>query len=432
MAEKRVIDLTTQPAYGFFALYIGGSLMYPAKDSVNHYIDFTMKKLSDAAMNCEFTIFDTDWVVSESLLAENYDNIEVEYGFTTGKRSIRYKLLLTNYSISFNMTGVFIHVKAVGESAIDNLLTKMELRQARGTDNLQMYRVGTPGYSLTMLNMRRPSDVVKAVCDYVGWTHNDSKFGETIMESTISRPEGEADPFVCSGMAPATFIKQYVEREAISVANGLPLHFHIDNNNNVWFVDKTVIDKVKKYVYQKGYDSPIKDLQVNTSGVFGGTTTTSLARSLDTDLIDPVSGDSTDNNDDYRYRQSIRNVVGDKDLNYGDASFEIIVSSGESKTQMEHTVDHLIMSVATAQITATMTIVGDPDLTLLDQIDLEVLMDNGDRHYVSGMYYILGITDKISNGMYLTTLKLARDDSDTKSVRKSQVLVNDGSDPLTR
>ena len=60
------------------------------------------------------------------------------------------------------------------------------------------------------------------------------------------------------------------------------------------------------------------------------------------------------------------------------------------------------------QYNAQATIVGDPSIKLTEPIRILIIKDNGMLHNASGIYTVMGITDTIYDGTYLTNLQLKK------------------------
>ena len=64
--------------------------------------------------------------------------------------------------------------------------------------------------------------------------------------------------------------------------------------------------------------------------------------------------------------------------------------------------------MATAVISASMTIIGNPVIVLGDTVEVRVFTREGNYHHTSGLYFVSGVTDNITGGSYTTELALVR------------------------
>lgn len=60
------------------------------------------------------------------------------------------------------------------------------------------------------------------------------------------------------------------------------------------------------------------------------------------------------------------------------------------------------------QFRAELVVLGNPGIKVLDLLDVNYIMQNGDLHYCSGGYTVVGVVDSIVNGEYTTVVQLVR------------------------
>ena len=82
------------------------------------------------------------------------------------------------------------------------------------------------------------------------------------------------------------------------------------------------------------------------------------------------------------------------------------VYAGETIDQQSKRNYTEIKAANSSAYVGTVTILGDPELQILQNIRLLVFMDDSNLHYVSGIYWIQSITHTIEGGTFYSTLKI--------------------------
>lgn len=388
VAATRVADFTIQPVYAYFDIYVGDRLlstMLPRQSTrPNIYQSFEMTRIKGTGNTCNFVLFDDDWYRIEKILSDNFNDIYVRYGYSNGgATSPKYKMILKNYSISFTSTGVILSVSAISESAISNLAP-----MALATDT---YAPGKKYY---------PTDAVKKICEAAGIKVSDKNFDE-------ADPVDRGDPYVLRADNPITYINEIILPEAN--AKGDRFIFYVDENGEAHF-QKHIYGKngppKRTYVFQKGYDSVVKDLVVDVKGVFGGTTLYETATGLKSTIISPK--DKSVSYSSYLTTDTITQATGILQHTNANQSIPYVDPAGATPNQLSNKLYYYVQSANASAYEATIEILGDPNIDFLDDVRLIVVADDGSLHHTSGVYLIQGVTDTISGGEMTTTLKLMR------------------------
>lgn len=384
-----------KPSYAYLRIVVGDRELIYQEGKPNIIQSFEINRLEEAGCTAQFTIFDDNWNDLEPYLANNYNNIRIQYGYVDGPMSPEYKMLLQDYSISFTNTGTIMSIRAISEAIYHNL-NPIELDT--GTNN--------------------PSEAIKKICDYMGWKVDLSDFVDT-------KPVVGRSNYVLSGVSPIQYIYEVILPDArtnddleetivfqIDAIEGNVAHLKAKTYGESSEVDR---NSVPTYIYMKGYDSVIESLSINTKGVFGGTTQFQTVTGLVANTIDD---DKTERSVrvDLDSSASKSTGVGDRSATSADQSVVTYRSAGESVDQTEARLNYLIKNGASQAYEATMTILGDPNIRILQDVRLIILTDKGtEYHHTSGIYIVTGISDSIENGSFRTNLIMRRN-GDTEGI----------------
>ena len=383
--SERVLNITTQPIHANFLLWAGGELLTTEPSRPNIFQEFEFTKLDTAGSTATFTLFDDNWESLEAKLSLLYDKIQIQYGYPgiTRRVSPIYNMILQEYSISFVSTGVLLSIQAMSEGAYQNI-------QPISTDPL-----GTTN----------PTEAIKEVCRKAGWKVEDSNFDAT---QDIELPEGES--FSLQEDNPVSYITTVLVPAASK--NGKNYIFYFDENNVPYFREiqyNNNSEAVATYVYQKGYDSGVLDLTFDIKGVFGGTSNFQTVTGFKAELIDPLTKEITKIQENLNTTRD--QVTGPYSHTNSSQSTVVYPTAGLSRDLAHSQLYYKLKNASDSIYEATMTILGDPTLKILDTIRIINVTDSGNLHHTSGLYMIKGITDTISGGSMTTSLKLIRNGS---------------------
>lgn len=379
----RTAQFTPQPAHAYMNLYIGDKIFSTEPPKPCILQGFEMTRIQEQSSTAYFTLFDDDWYKLEKYLADNYNNIYLEYGYSGGVKSRKYKLRLKNYSISFVFTGVILSVEATTEGAIDNLKS-ITLETAESNAN----------------SSYNPTEAIRNICEAAGFTIDESKFVDT---EDVIRDE----PYNLIQENPITYIQQVIIPEAQK--DNEILLFNVDDKNVATFTRMVYGEEreaTHTYIYQKGYDSVVRDLSFDIKGVFGATTRFSLSTKLISSAFDPLTKDEF--HASFDTANTVTEAPGTLQHTKASQSDPLIDIAGAAPQQTKNRLYYYVKRDGINMYEANMTIIGDPNIELFESVRIIVVTDDGFLHHTSGRYMIKGITDTLSGGQLTTTLKLIR------------------------
>lgn len=385
-----------KPSYAYLRIVVGDRELVYQGGKPNIIQSFEINRLEEAGCTAQFTIFDDNWNDLEPYLANNYNDIKIQYGYVGGPMSPEYKMLLQEYNISFTNTGTIMSIRAISEAIYQNL-NPIELDT--GTNN--------------------PSEAIKRICEHMGWKIALSDFVDT-------KPVVGRSNYVLSGVSPIQYIYEVILPDArtnddldetivfqIDSVEGNVAHLKAKTYGESSEVDR---NSVPTYIYMKGYDSVIESLSITTKGVFGGTTQFHTVTGLVANTIDDEDKTERTVKVDLDSSSSKSTGVGDRSATLANQSVVTYRSAGESVDQTEARLNYLIKNGASQAYEATMTILGDPNIRILQEVRLIILTDKGtEYHHTSGIYIVTGISDSIENGSFRTNLILRRN-GDTEGI----------------
>lgn len=362
-------------------------------------IDFEISRLEGAGDRVSFTLFDDNWDDIEVYLAENQDNIVIQYGYSGGILSPKYKMILQDYSLDFKNTGVILHINAISDGIYVNL---KPITLDTGTKN--------------------PGIAIQHILHSIGFQIDYSDFVKT---EDVDREE----TYKLVNVNPITYIYNTIVPEARSQSpivgdvegnikdssvsgtryrNTENIVFFLDQDNRAHLRAKTYgkegSDALPTYVYMKGYDSVVEDLSFNMKGIFGGTTQFHTVTSLRSGIF---SKDKSEKSIVTDIDSSLTTSPGRFSSTPPDHTGSY-VPAGETEDQIDAILNYHVKNGANQAYEANMTILGDPNIQIMDEIRIINITDSGHLHHTSGRYLVKGISDSISNGNFRTSLVLIR------------------------
>ena len=392
--------------YAYFKIFFGADESNGAFEfrydtgKPNMYQHFEINRLDEAGCTAQLTIFDDNWWAIEYYLANDqyWRNIYLQYGYTNGVKSPKYKMLLSDYTIDFYETGVMLSIRAISESI---------WRNADETISLDT-------------ETKNPGEAIKKICIDRGWEVIDENFVET---RTV---EDRYENYILAGDSPISYIREVILPECrtdddetfefyIDANDAMTAHLVVKafgkNRNNT----KTSETDIRTYLYRRGYDSTVKSLTFNTKGIFGGTANFDLYTSMASSVLDEY--DNSEHYKEKKYESVITGSTGNYTHTHSLDTPYLYKAAGESPGQLDNKLHYFVKNRTHEQYEATMVILGDPSIQLFEDVRIMHIMDNGEWHHTTGIYMVKGIVDSVQNGVYLTTLKLIRNGN-----------VNDGTD----
>ena len=85
-----------------------------------------------------------------------------------------------------------------------------------------------------------------------------------------------------------------------------------------------------------------------------------------------------------------------------------IINSSSSPSELQAQGQAIVDYSFPTTFKADLEIMGNPDIKLLDVVEVNYIMLNGEAHHSSGQYVVLGVTDHINGGSYTTSVILGR------------------------
>lgn len=372
------------PLHAYLRIFIGEDIELKYEHGKPSMIQsFEINRLAEDGAGAKgiITIFDDNWDEIEYFLSQHSDDIRIQYGYAGGVSSPFYKVMLQGYSIDIRGTGAILVIEFISEAAYQNI---NQADSAFDTETVN------------------PTEAVKAICEQLGYIVDDANFDKT--NDITDRDES----YKSIGYPPASYIVNVIAKEAIT-PEGETMTFWVDADNTAHFkavkYDEESMNSAKTYVYRRGYNSPVVDLTFNINSIFGGTDNFTVT-GLEGNSIDKFSKEESNKVEDQRTVDT--SSAGLYSWTRAKQSIARYDSAGDSRGQMSAKLYYYIKNSTTLQYEATLTIIGDPEIHLLENIRIVNMTDSGHLHHTSGLYMVLGITDTVESGKYLTTLKLNR------------------------
>ena len=373
-----------QPMMPFVEIYVADHVLRSefktgTKSRSPEYLQsFEFNKLETSG-TFTMVLFDKNWTELEETFNAGSQNVKIKYGYVTGKQSPLYKSIVCDYTIQYRDAGVILGINGIVNEAMAN--TK-----------LMTLNTGS----------KNPTEAVKSICRAQGW-----KIGNFDTTYDVSLPN--SDFFALIKEHPISYVNQYISPYAVRKADGLSgFRLVLDNSTNpatAHFLPLVAqATSVKTYIYGKGINSSVISLDVTAKGVFGGAGISGGSTSIQVETIDPVTGevtssvtttsDVTSTSGAYTNTPSTQEDV----LSSGGQSGEMSISSASYSTSLRNSIPY----------EGTITILGDPSLSVGDTIRIIVPTSKGNLHISSGLYFVKSVAESISGGKYVTSMAIVR------------------------
>ena len=393
---------TPQPNIGFVDFIVGGvSITLPDKSEgrPQRLQDFSYVR---KAMNCSnmfmIKVIDTEWIVVENLLVQGRTEVKFKYyvnGPGGGLQSPMYHGLISNFTTNF---------------AVDHCEISIE-GYSMGTEANEIKRCGS-------YKNKKISEIVKEICDRNGWN---CVIDET---QSVKQYEGFTDTkirnkvWTQNQVSDLQFIKEtllpYAVRDSDKVAgykiffddkrdeNGkITLHFHPPRIENKVF-------KSYKFMRNDPYTPVISfapEIPGHLKFMYGAGSVSSLTFDhITQDINKNTVNQQTTPEKTALSNKTIEQVV-DQKCGVGKKSFTSASSASDGKKLSKQ----MFYSNFNALYKAEMVIHLDTRLSVMDVINIQVILPSGLPHYSSGNYLIMEITDSIP--ALTSTLQLFRNSS---------------------
>ncbi len=361
------------PLSAFLVLKIGDRI-YDFDDK-KFLTSFTMNKMPNEAH--AFTIglnniTDPDLEDSIGVALVERHVVSFQYGHSEGLRSGWLKGYLLDYTPTFQSDmSMIIAVSGVTMYDIDD--------GNKATYNVSSY-----------------SDLVRKIIADEGWTPK-------IIFDTPSF--GEQREFTRTGEAAFTFLYNRI-KDAVSAEN-MPMVLNslnsTEHDREIYFVpiDYDMGNMNKTYIINPSIHSPVLSF---TPGYQGMSTAQQRYR-YDSGFIV----------DDTNELERVTNGDGDTDVS------GTIVRSAVGREEMGSLVASKWFEMNVGHVEATMSLIGDPELNVMEQVNIIPIRPDGKIHHTKGRYQITKIDEDVSGGNYTTTLTLIKMPSSVPSPEIRQI-----------
>lgn len=390
---RRVAHLSELPTTPIVKVWIGDYELSSLPP--NYVVSFTMNRSPDinsGGSSFTLTLFDPHWdEIEEALTKAAYVNengvyttqTKVMYGYAEGVQSKIYKAYsAATYTIDLKNSGVLLTLSGIMEGTLDNTVS---MNLGTGTNN--------------------PTEAAKAISREMGYQVIDSNF-----EPSKSMDLSNTDQYALVNDKPIDYINNTIAPQALRESDGSSgFRFYLDDTTSPptahFKVNEPTQSTVRTYVYQRGVNTTVLDLQMNIEWIFGGGGDTSTVTSVTTQVIDErgVLTELSHNLDTAR-----RTVTGDRTMTSPNQSQTNINSSGYSVQQMDALLQYRMKTANIGGYKGTLRIMGDPGLKPSDFIRLITLTDKGILHHSSGVYLIEQLSDTVAGGEFTTSMQIVK------------------------
>lgn len=388
---RRVAHLTEVPSTPFIKMWIGDYELSSLPP--NYLISFSLNKSpSSNASGSDFTIsiFDARWdEVEEALMKAAYVNegreyttqVRFMYGYAEGEQSPVYNAYsVLTYTVDLKSSGVILVITGILKDSVDNM-TPMTL--GTGTNN--------------------PTQAAKEISKKLGYQIDDRNFDAS---KNMDLPNAEQYSLINDN--PIKYISTVLAPQAIRESDGSTGYkFWLDDTTDPPSANfrpfEATQETVRSYVYQKGVNTTVLDLQMNIEWMFGGTGISQTTTRVTSQVID-ANGTVRELSQDLDSARTI--VTGNRSLTSPTQSTRNINGSGYSASQMDAILKYRLSSDHTAGYEGTIRVMGEIGIKVSDRIRLIVLTEGGILHHSSGVYMIKQISDNISAGEFTTSMQI--------------------------
>lgn len=363
-------------------------------------LDFSVNKVVTNAAGGEWsvTLFDKDWETVESTVMSSKDmKAKFSYGYTNGIKSPTYEAVISNVSSTLSAQGSTVTVKGVGFGALpmtDRVATKSY--PPMSIDEVVKSAIEEEGYEA--------GHIEPCVLDYDARTGENTRYqrtGETLFQflnklkdqavcriHNISGYEVFTDPPTVAGsagrisFAPPSCIgaaeradamrEYYVYRDALGEVISFSPELDLTAIYGVGggLIETSTIDKISKAPINKVYDPRTQTSEIQVDG-----------------------------KDSWLFLMQ----TGSRDI-----SRELFIPSATEAEVVNRQIAMGYKARLVSGYHANMVIIGDPTVQALREARVIVFTNRSVKHYSSGVYQILGVTDQINNGVYTTSLELMK------------------------
>jgi phage protein D len=345
--------------------------------SHQYLVSLEVKK-DGAGYEGSIELYDPDWTVVESIILEKgVDTVfDITYGWDKDT-STQFSARLINYEPTFSEDGVHLNIEFLPGDRIP-------LREKN---------------SVVWSSDLRISEIITTIAAKNGWGLN--------IEPTLGT---FSKPFIQNNVSDMYFIQKSLMPFAKNVHGNGGFQLNVQNNvlsfHTSGFRQESIY---KTYYIQRGRINEVKSFSVseNTADVAqcGGNKVTAVG-------FDPVEKKSIKGVASYKIPSGMT-LDGTKipsviPFERPQADLCVIHRPFHSQSEAEDFAKIRYTTYSQYNFNATMDIMGDPNVPLFALIEIIILTPSGIMHYLSGVYTVQSITDKIGAGDYTTSLELNR------------------------
>ena len=361
------------------------------------FLSMEHQRLYKGLSQVTLTLFDRsgDYDLERKLL--KFNNIKLQYGYSDGSVSPLYNFQVQTFTPTLDAGYSKVEIKAMNLAMVDNLQSNA-VKSYKGTDSK-----GTV-----------VSEIVKEVAGEVGWV-----IGNIEETTPIKDDRGVAKSFLRSGMTALDFISYELAPLAVSaktgaggyvvildsadtgdVTNGGPSLTRINFIPHTFKSSKSTGDNVQ-YVFDvrtpsgASLNKVIRFSPTINTQLSGASMQASVVSMSSTGTIEGVAKESDAS-------EKLEPTTTQKSGKYNVVKSS--ASADEVQAQAQATKDYTFPTTFRAE----MEVMGNPYIKVLDLIEVNYIMMNGNLHHSSGQYTVSGVIDNITGGSFVTTIQLIR------------------------
>lgn len=354
--------LPYMPASPYFAIKLDGKI-YDL--SVNFLKEMSFEKAGDREGKWSFTMEDTMDLSLEAklwtLLQNGDKNVCFQYGWYNGLRSEWNVGRLNDYLPAF-------HSNTSMTLTLEGVIAPRDLE-----DQIMAFKG------------RNPVDIVQQICDNEGWP---------LVEVDKADNFDEEMEFIQGNEPSFEFIRNKIEPECSS--NGTPMKFYLENDADgpkAYFIKmnkyQTRIKQNYNFMINAGNYGSVLSFEPSYRG------TNIMADAKETfGFVDVKSNEVTVYNAQAKVAESTQPNIG--------------IYGSTSADKMKSLISNRWYDRNVGAYQATLTIVGNPNMKPVEYINVMPFRPDGTIHHTGGTYQIIGVTDTIQGGVYITTLQLTK------------------------
>ena len=375
------------PYYAFVKFIVGENdymLMPPM-----HEVSFSyVRKPLNAANKFQLDLFDDTAIMVEYQLMKGYKEVNFQYGYVGGDVSPIYSGTITSYDVDFSAVGAILHITGLSSS------------------------VGSFAKPTTKTYTNMTIDqIVKDIAKEEKWEIGHIIACKPVADGdhankTFTRNNQVAQKFITNELIPlaksaetgdSNYVLNFSDKDGKTTVNFYPM------------IQASKFEKSETHQYEFTWGAGNKDSKVISfnpeySGtlklVTGGAT-------VDAKTVDKIANEMFSVKHDNTTDKN-RTVLDDKGAYDFKAAKRVIGGSAYTQDEMKHIAAYMWYSQATYPVTASLSILGDPNIQAFDMIDMIMLNKDGIPHHSSGAYLIKEVTDDIQGGNFTTTLQMFR------------------------